>query len=141
MTRALRGNRAVRLLVASVLLAMLGSYAAPEAHAAVSVVTGQDIGWPMCPQELGGQGKPMPPDTKVGFVIPELNAGLAFVENQCLADHYEWGRERSSLLGGYLFPNFPDAQMRAAASTGRYGTCTTNACVLKNSGYAQAEWD
>jgi len=95
----------------------------------------------MCPKELGGQGKPMPPDTSVAFVMPELNSGLAFVANQCLADHLQWGRDRSALLGGYLFPNYPDAQMLADASAGRFGVCASLACQLKNSGYAQAEWD
>ncbi len=102
---------------------------------------GQDIGWPMCPKELGGRGKPLPPDAAIAFVMPELNSGLAFVQNQCLAQHYQWGRDRSALLGGYLFPNYPDAQMLAGAATGRYGACATLQCELLNSGYAQAEWD
>ena len=104
-------------------------------------ITGQDIGWPMCPAERGGRDKPMPPDATASFVMPELNSGLAFVQNQCLADHFQWGRDRSSLLGAYLFPNYPDAAMLDAAVSGRYGICATLACRLQNSGYAQAEWD
>ena len=123
---------------------LLSAFGVPQAHAAYtmsSAITGQDIGWPMCPTALGGAGKPMPPDTKVGFLIPELNAGLAFDENSCLEMHYNWGKERNSLLGGYLFPNYPDKAMLAAARTGRYGTCSTLQCRLKNTGYAQAKWN
>ena len=144
MTRA-PAARALRLASVAVSLTLLVTAGVPTAQAATApplapLVTGQDVGWPMCPQALGGRDKPMPPDTVVGFVMPELNAGLAFVANQCLADHFQWARDRSSALGGYLFPNYPDAQMLAAAATGRFGTCATLQCQLVNSGYAQAQW-
>ncbi|MDQ1714728.1 MAG: hypothetical protein QOC60_673 [Frankiaceae bacterium] len=142
-TRALTRARAVRAVVVLLSVALLGTTAVTDAQAALApaLVTGQDIGWPMCPAALGGKDKPMPPDATAGFVIPELNAGLAFVANQCLAGHYDWGRQRNAKLGGYLFPNYPDAQMLAAAVTGRYGACSTLQCQLVNSGYAQAKWD
>jgi hypothetical protein len=146
MSPAPRRRRAVRLLHACLAALTLGLPLAPAADAAARppapvLVTGQDIGWPMCPSDRGGKDKPMPPETTLGFVIPELNAGLAFTANQCLGDHYAWARQRSSRLGGYVFPNFPDAQMLAAAAVGHYGTCTTLACRLKNTGWAQAAWD
>jgi hypothetical protein len=141
MMRAFLRARFARRVVVPATLAVLGSFAVPTAPVALAIGPGQDIGWPMCPTALGGQGKPMPPDATVAFVVPELNSGLAFVPNQCLADHYQWGRDRAALLGGYLFPNYPDAQMLASAATGRYGTCATLRCRLMNSGYAQAKWD
>jgi hypothetical protein len=130
--------------VACLAIAPLDVAVAPAAEAVSRppvLNTGQDIGWPMCPAARGGRDKPMPPETALGFVIAELNAGLAFTANQCLADHYAWARARSSRLGGYIFPNYPDAPMLAAAAVGHYGKCVTLACRLKNTGWAQAEWD
>ena len=142
MSRAVTRARAVRAAVVFLSVALLGTTAAAQADAAPvpALITGQDIGWPMCPAALGGKDKPMPPDLTAGFVMPELNAGLAFVANQCLAGHFDWGRQRGAKLGGYLFPNYPDAQMLSDASTGRYGDCATLQCQLVNSGYAQARW-
>lgn len=142
-----RSTRLPSLVAAVALLAGAGVAADPvvqPAAAAPAVLDGVDIGYPQCVKPTtpvrSGTGKPLHPDSSVGFTITQANAGLAYYRNNCLGDHFAWGRARGPWLGTYVFPNYPDAAMLKAATNGRYGACTTTTCRLRTSGYDQTKW-
>lgn len=108
-------------------------------------VLGGDISWPQCPRGLGipqkrTLGMPMPLDT-AEYVVIGLTNGPGFHRNPCLADQVAWVVERRLLASAYAVASFPDeATLEQHAAAGPFDG-TTRAGALRNTGYAQAEFN
>ena len=115
---------------------------APDAGARL---TGGDISWPNCPRGMGipsrrTLGNPMPLDS-AAFVIVGLTNGPGFVRNPCLADQVRWVKEHQRWLGAYSMTTYPRAAERATYGGAGPWRADAPRAVLKNSGYAQAQFN
>ncbi|MGK3648693.1 hypothetical protein [Pseudarthrobacter enclensis] len=115
-------------LLAVLLVLALGVLFAPPARA---VDYGHDVSWPQCPG-----GLPMPPDT-TEFLVVGLTRGLAFTENPCLQQQYQWVLDRGIRAQAYAMATFPTAaQYDTYGGAGPY-PAATRPDRLRNVGYAE----
>ena len=124
-----RRSRASMPRLLAVLLAFgLGVLFALPARA---VDYGHDVSWPQCPG-----GLPMPPDT-TEFVVVGLTRGLAFTENPCLQQQYQWVLDRGVRAQAYAMATFPTAAQYDTYGDGGPYPATTRPDRLRNVGYAE----
>lgn len=115
-------------LLAVLLVLALGVLFAPPARA---VDYGHDVSWPQCPGSL-----PMPPDN-TEFLVVGVTRGLAFTENPCLQQQYQWVLDRGIRAQAYAMATFPTtAQYDTYSDDGPYPV-NTRPDRLRNVGYAE----
>ena len=104
------------------------------------MVTGHDYSWPQCPKGVGnGQGAPLPPGQHA-FAVVGITNGAGLHENPCLASMWSYARAHASWVTGYTMLTYPTSSQLRAVATGHYGSCSTLACKLRNSGWAQGDF-
>jgi hypothetical protein len=118
-------------------LALLAALLTGGAPAAATPMFGHDVSWPQCPEEVGGEGLPLPPLT-TAFVVVGLTHGLPFTENPCLADQVAWVEAHETPAQAYTIAAFPTASQLSTHRTRGPWSASTRAGQLSNVGYAEA---
>jgi hypothetical protein len=116
-----------------VVVAVLAA-ALPARGAATTWTHGYDVSWPQC----SGSAAHHVPARPSSYVVLGLTDGAGHTRNPCLGSQLAWARNGGARVGAYLVASYPTAQQRAAASSGRYGQCSSLTCRLHNDGAAQA---
>ena len=103
--------------------------------------TGQDLGWPDCPKEVGGLGMPLPPAAWYRLMVVEVNAKFLMDENPCLAEELAFARAHANVIGAYHLPVYPTAaEIAQAGFWPRRCSAGDLLCRTYNSGYQQGAW-
>src|SRR5665811_1605907 len=100
-----------------------------------ATVYGNDISWPQCPKDGGGNGLPGPM-TSASFAVLGLTDGGSFRANPCLAGQVASVKTRHLWAGAYAISTYP-----TSAELTRYGGTGTLAERLRRVGAAQAEFN
>ncbi len=125
--------------------ALLGPAASPIAAVDDLPRKGADASWPNCPKGMGipsrkTKGLPMP-TKRAQFAILGLTNGPGFYPNPCLARQVRWVKKRQLHIGTYAMTTFPKRkQIRTYGAQGPW-TATTYRDRLRNTGYAQAQFN
>lgn len=118
---------------------------AAVAGAAATPKVGRDISWPNCPKGMGipsrrTLGLPMP-SASSKLVVVGLTNGPGFTPNPCLESQVAWVRAHHVYAAPYAFTTYPTAaQRKTYATAGPYDGNTVNS-KLRNTGYAQAQFN
>lgn len=131
------------------LVVLLGALTAPAAGPAQAVDEtprkGADISWPNCPKGMGipsrrTQDQPLP-KKHAQFVVIGLTNGPGFYPNPCIARQVRKMKKRGLHIGTYAMTTFP--KRKQIATYGQEGPwpATTRRNRLRNTGYAQAEFN
>ena len=108
---------------------------ASPAPAPGATVYGNDISWPQCPKDGGGNGLPGPM-TSASFVVLGLTDGGSFRANPCLARQAASVKTRHLWAGAYAISTYP-----TSAELARYGGTGTVTERLRRTGAAQAAFN
>jgi len=100
-----------------------------------ATVYGNDISWPQCPKNSGGNGLPGPM-TSASFVLLGLTDGGSFRVNPCLAGQVASVKTRHLWAGVYAVSTYP-----TNAELARYGGTGTPTQRLRRVGAAQASFN
>src|SRR5674476_1306245 len=127
------------ILSASASSASSNSFAPPvnasRALAPGATAYGNDISWPQCPKDGGGNGLPGPM-TSASFAVLGLTDGGSFRANPCLARQVASVKPRHLWAGAYAISTYPtDAELA------RYGGTGTLTQRLRRVGAAQARFN
>src|SRR5450759_5277799 len=105
---------------------------ASPAPAPGAAVYGNDISWPQCPKDGGGNGLPGPM-TSASFAVLGLTDGGSFRANPCLARQVASVKTRHLWAGAYAISTYP-----TSAELARYGGTGTMTQRLRRVGAAEA---
>ena len=108
---------------------------ASPAPAPGATVYGNDISWPQCPRDGGGNGLPGPM-TSASFAVLGLTDGGSFRANPCVALQVASVKTRHLWAGAYAISTHPTSSELA-----RYGGTGTMTERLRRAGAAQAEFN
>src|SRR5665811_1251949 len=97
-----------------------------------ATVYGNDISWPQCPKDGGGNGLPGPM-TSASFAVLGLTDGGSFRANPCLARQVASVKTRHLWAGAYAISTYP-----TNAELARHGGTGTMTQRLRRVGAAQA---
>src|SRR5664279_5453595 len=127
------------ILSASASSASSNSFAPPvnasPAPAPGATVYGNDISWPQCPKDGGGNGLPGPM-ISASFAVLGLTDGGSFRANPCLARQVASVKTRHLWAGAYAISTYPtDVELA------RYGGTGTLTQQLRRVGAAQARFN
>jgi peptidoglycan hydrolase-like protein with peptidoglycan-binding domain len=103
--------------------------------------SGQDLGWPDCPKNVGGLGMPLPPAAWYRLMVVEVNDRFLMDENPCLAGELAFAKTHANVIGAYHLPVYPTAaELAQAGFWPRKCSATDLNCRTYNSGYQQGAW-
>ena len=131
------------------LVVLLGALTAPAAGPAQAVDEtprkGADISWPNCPKGMGipsrrTQDQPLP-KKHAQFVVIGLTNGPGFYPNPCIARQVRKMKKRGLHIGTYAMTTFPKRKQIATYGQDGPWPATTRRNRLRNTGYAQAEFN
>ena len=108
---------------------------ASQAPAPGATAYGNDISWPQCPKDGGGNGLPGPM-TSASFAVLGLTDGGSFRANPCLAGQVASVKTRHLWAGAYAISTYP-----TSAELARYGGTGTVTERLRRAGAAQAAFN
>ncbi|BEP14294.1 hypothetical protein acdb102_26050 [Acidothermaceae bacterium B102] len=124
--------------------------ASPVSHAAVAssapqwhtpAYSGQDLGWPDCPKNVGGLGMPLPPAAWYRLMIVEVNAKFLMDENPCLAGELAFAKTHANVIGNYHLPVYPTvAELAQSGYWPRRCGVSDLLCRTYDSGFQQGTW-
>jgi len=108
---------------------------ASQAPAPGATAYGNDISWPQCPKDGGGNVLPGPM-TSASFAVLGLTDGGSFRANPCLAGQVASVKTRHLWAGAYAISTYP-----TSAELARYGGTGTVTERLRRAGAAQAAFN
>ena len=131
------------------LVVMAGALVAPAAGPANAVDDiprkGADVSWPNCPKGMGipsrrTLGLPMP-KKHAQFAIIGLTNGPGFYPNPCIARQVRILKKRGLHIGTYAMTTYPKRSQIATYGEDGPWSATTRRDRLRNTGYAQAQFN